>query len=260
MAFWWIHFAMHLLQLNRVRLRRKTLIFTQLILGLCVGGFSATGADLSGFYEILSGDYGECCGIAGEAHSPLPNVSQHFVRLKIDSQANTASMIFLGQDLRTVFSTFSCALGGNINFSFDHGLVFTNVLFFQVDPGPGGLNWHYTVTNSSTGLRIDGTLSTAQGNCADASTQFSHTNVLAVLVPNPIIQITEFSKERASLIVQGTAGWTNVIEASSDLSVWTPISTNLMPNTVCPVCPFIQVRDPASTNLAHRFYRSFQFP
>jgi len=247
-------------QLQTSRGRRRSYSLFLFVFGLCIGGFSMAGADLSGYYEILSGDYSECCGIAGEVRTLLPNATQRFVRLQVDPNGTTASMTFLGQDLRTVFSTFSCALGGNINFSFDHGFVFTNTLMFQVDPGPNGLYWNYTVTNTTPGLRIDGLVGTAQGNCADASTQFNHTGVLAVPVPAPTIQITEFSEQGATLIVQGTSGWTDVTEASSDLSIWTPISTNTMPNTACPLCPFIQIRDTASTNLTHRFYRSFQFP
>lgn len=217
-------------------------------------------ADLSGYYEIQSGAYTQCCGLAGESHDPLPNENQRFVRLQVDSQARSASLTFLGPDLRTVFSQFSCALGGPINFSFDHGFVFTNVLEFRVDPGPNGLYWSYTVSNSASGLRIDGTVGTPQGNCADAPTQFAHTNVVAVSVPKPTIKITEFSKEGAYLLVQGISNWTNIIEASADLSSWTPISTNVMPNTDCPICPFIQFRDAASTNLPRRYYRTFQFP
>ena len=48
-------------------------------------------------------------------------------------------------------------------------------------------------------------------------------------------------------------GQRNVIEASTDLFSWTAISTNVFPATTCPVCPFIDFQDPASTNLARRF-------
>jgi hypothetical protein len=51
-----------------------------------------------------------------------------------------------------------------------------------------------------------------------------------------------------------------LVEASTNLVSWTPISTNLMPATQCPICPYILFRDPASTNLAKRFYRSFEIP
>ena len=70
----------------------------------------------------------------------------------------------------------------------------------------------------------------------------------------------EFSKDGPLLFIQGNTGWTNVIEASTDSVTWTPISTNLMPNTLCPICPYILVRDAVSTNLVRRFYRCFEIP
>ena len=51
-----------------------------------------------------------------------------------------------------------------------------------------------------------------------------------------------------------------MIEASTNLVSWMPISTNVMPATLCPICPYILFRDSDSTNLAKRFYRSFEFP
>ena len=63
------------------------------------------------------------------------------------------------------------------------------------------------------------------------------------------------ASRHAEYVIQGQAGRTNVLEASTDLAVWTPISTNLMPYTLCPQCPYILVRDPESPNLDHRFYR-----
>jgi len=51
-----------------------------------------------------------------------------------------------------------------------------------------------------------------------------------------------------------------VIDASMDLVSWTPISTNVMPNTVCPVFAYVFYRDASSTNLARRFYRYLEIP
>jgi hypothetical protein len=116
------------------------------------------------------------------------------------------------------------------------------------------------VSNSVNRLQINGTLGTARQSCVDVPTQFSHSNVVAVLVPPPRMRITEFSENGALLFIQGRAGWTNVVEASTDLVSWTAISTNLMPFTLCPVCPYILVRDAAATNMAHRFYRCFETP
>ena len=61
-------------------------------------------------------------------------------------------------------------------------------------------------------------------------------------------------------MVQGNAGWADVVEVSPDLAAWTPISTNWMDYSLCPTCPFVIVQDAASTNLAQRFYRAVEFP
>ena len=74
----------------------------------------------------------------------------------------------------------------------------------------------------------------------------------------PKLGITEPSKDGALLFIQGQAGSTNVIDASMDLVSWTPISTNVMPNTLCPVCPYLEYHDAASASLVRRFYRCFE--
>jgi len=61
-------------------------------------------------------------------------------------------------------------------------------------------------------------------------------------------------------MVQGSAGWTDVVEASMDLVVWTPISTNVMDFSLCPICPFVIVEDKTSTDVAQRFYRAVEYP
>jgi hypothetical protein len=214
----------------------------------------------SGVYEIVAGTYTECCGFGGNFSFSVPNESQRFVA--VDMRRDLATMTFLGQDLRTVFSVVPCPGGSSIPFRFDYGSTFSNSIIFHVDPGPPpyAVYWSYAITNSVNSLRINGTLGTAQQNCVDVPTRFSHSNVVAVLVPPPRIRITEFSENGALLSIQGRAGWITVVEASTDLVSWTGVSTNLMPATLCPVCPYILVRDAAATNMARRFYRCFQTP
>jgi hypothetical protein len=222
---------------------------------------AATGdRPLSGIYEIVSGTYIACCGIAGELRSDLPSSGQRFVKVAIDTGENTASMALLGEDMQTVFSQPICP-AGSIDFSFDHGFVSGDSIIFHVDPGPPpGIFWSYIVSNSTDGTRIDGMVGQTRQLCVDAPDRFGHTNVVARLVPPPKIQITEFSKEGALLFIQGRAGWTDVVQGASDLMNWTSIATNTMPATKCPQCPFVTVRDSASTNLPHRFYRCFEMP
>src|SRR5215831_18376671 len=45
------------------------------------------------------------------------------------------------------------------------------------------------------------------------------------------------------MIFNGRWGQTNVVEASADLVRWTPVSTNVFPPTLCPMCPFIVFQD-----------------
>src|SRR5205823_10147288 len=186
----------------------------------------------SGWYEIIAGSYSECCGFAGnDFRFDLPNETQKFVRFTVDAQRNLATMTFLAQDIQTVFSTTPCPPAGAINFSFNYGFVFSNVTVFHVDPGPPPYDifWSYTVSNSANRLRIDGTLGTARSPCADVPTRFFHSNVVAVLLSGPKLSILEFSKDGgARIMVQGHAGWTDVIEASTDLAAWRPVSTNFM--------------------------------
>ena len=213
----------------------------------------------SGLYRIVSGSYIECSGSLGKSSSSLPDADQRFVRLVVDPdpQSHLVTMTFLGADMQTVFSVVPCPPGGPISFSF-FGSVSSNSMVFHVDPSPppDEKYWLYTVTNSFNSLQIDGKVGALRRSCAEEQ-QFIHSNVVAVLVPPPRIRITEFSK--ALLFIQGPAGWTNVIEASTDLATWRPIGTNVMPYTLCPVCPYILFQDIASTNQARRFYRCFEF-
>lgn len=85
-------------------------------------------AATSGFYEISSGEYVECCSIAGEKHIRLPNSVQRFVKLSTDAQSQIASLSILGDDIETMFSiTPLCPPPpGPIPFSFDGGLLQTS--------------------------------------------------------------------------------------------------------------------------------------
>src|SRR5437667_6039707 len=223
----------------------------------------AHSAPSSGLYRIISGSSIERSGSLGDSFSSLPNASQRFVRLLVDPdpQSYLVTMTFLGEDLQTVFSAMPCPPGGPVSFSF-WGSAYTDPMTFHVDPSPppDEQQWSYTVSNSFNTLRIDGQVVALRRSCAEDQ-QFIHSNVVAVLVPPPRIRISEYSKKDGTLLfIQGNAGWTNVVEASTDLRTWSPIATNFMAGGGCPVCPYILVRDAASTNLARRFYRCFEIP
>jgi hypothetical protein len=225
----------------------------------------AQSASANGLYEIISGRYSECCGIAGNDFGyDLPDESQKYARFTVDAQRHVTALTFLAGDARTVFSTIPCPPSGAIEFSFEHGLVFPDRTIFHVDPGPPPyqMYWNYTVSNSPNRLRIDGQLGTARAACLDVPTRFGHSDVVAVLLPGPRLQILNGPKKEAGtrMMVQGRSGWTDVIEASTDLVAWTPVSTNFMDFSLCPICPFAIFEDAASTNLARRFYRAVEYP
>lgn len=79
--------------------------------------------------------------------------------------------------------------------------------------------------------------------------------------PLPVIQFVTMSPDTGALLrVQGHAGRTNVVECSSDLVQWTPISTNVMPVAVYPASPAVDVTDATGVNLVQRFYRACELP
>lgn len=77
-------------------LRAKAACFT-VLLGTVI--FAQSGRAQAGFvgglYQITSGSFTECCGIAGEINHNLPYSGQSFVKLTIDSESGFASMTFL---------------------------------------------------------------------------------------------------------------------------------------------------------------------
>jgi len=207
---------------------------------------------VSGFYQIISGGYIACAEACIPAFS-LPMTNQSYIELAVDAERNTVQMAILGVDPHTV----------SVNF-LTNGVVLPDHLQFASQNLPEEPSWHYTVSNSAGGLRIDG------GFAGPTSPVwfpfgFFHVDVVAILVaavPVPMLSLPRASGSGGIefTVFNGRWGQTNVIEASTDLFSWTAISTNAFPATVCPVCPFIEFQDPASTNLARRFYRSYSLP
>ncbi len=207
---------------------------------------------VSGLYQIISGRYGVCVEVCGLEFS-LPNTNQSFIAMAVDAQRNTAQMAILGEDRHTVFVNFG------FTFFLTNGVLLPDHVQFASESPPEEPSWSYTVSNSSGGLRIDGAFG------GQFPFGFSHVDVVAILatdVPVPMLSLPRASGSGAIefTVFNGRPGQTNVIEASTDLFSWTAISTNVFPATTCPICPFIDFQDSASTNLARRFYRSFSLP
>ena len=143
----------------------------------------------SGFYRIVSGQYVECCGIAGPFTNPLPDPNQTFIELIVAPDGKSAQMTFLGQDQQTVFKSYAWGGGGGFSFSFSNGIVFPDRIQFGDPlpfPFPDQLAWSYSVSNSADGLRIEGMVVTPPVG-ADIPNQFEHTNVVARLEPGTTV-------------------------------------------------------------------------
>jgi len=178
------------------KLTRVKLFILLVMTWVFVGAFRLAGAPsgiTGGLYQIISGTYTECCGFAGGIDRLLPYERQSFVRLTIGPQSNLATMTFLGQDMQTGFSIAPCPSGDPIPFSFNYGFISSNTIFFHVDPGPPPNSefWSYSVSNSADALRIDGAVGINQNLCADVPTRFYHSNVVAVLMPETVIRVSE---------------------------------------------------------------------
>jgi hypothetical protein len=139
-----------------------------------------------GLYEIVTGEYTECCGLFGDIHYQLPLARQALVRLSIDPLKG-AKLVFLESDAQTAFKVFPCPPGTPTDFVLGHGLVSSNTIVFQTDPGPppNQVYCSYMISNASNGLRLEGTFGTTARMCPGIPDTFYHTNVLARLLPAP---------------------------------------------------------------------------
>lgn len=147
-------------------------------------------------YRIVSGRYTECCGFAGPLTFPLPNEEQGFVELTVDTPLNLARMRFLGEDRQTVFQIGE----GGFMFSFSNGMVFPDYIRFAMPPiRPDQPSYSYVVSNSASGLTINGEVNMPCVGCADIPTEFKHTNVVAVLVPDPAPVIDRIERGEGAL-------------------------------------------------------------
>jgi len=163
------------------------------LLSAVIGSAYAQSGLTSGLYRIVSGRYTACCGIVGVPFvHPLPDEAQTFVELRLDA-GNRARMRFLAEDGHTVFQTFAFGPGGGFTFSFSNGVVFADSIQFAMPAPPPSPSYSYTVSNSAAGLKINGQLDVPCNGCADIPTEFEHTNVMAVPVPEaaPVIDRVE---------------------------------------------------------------------
>jgi hypothetical protein len=204
----------------------------------------------------------ECCGVGGIIYYSLPYAGQAFIQLKVDAQQGRAAMAIVRSDTETVFHTFP----NTFEYNLTNGIVFGDYIQFGYAgpppmPSPGQASVSLTVSNSVNGILINGQV-LKEYMCCDIPNSFRHTNVVATLLKSttrPRLWQPAVSTNAAITfrVMDGASGETNVIEASSDLINWTPISTNVFPPTACPICPFIDFQDTEARNFSPRYYRSF---
>jgi hypothetical protein len=233
---------------------RKKSIWIPIALAILSQACQAEGLLSSGLYQIISGSYSECCGIAGDLGYPLPHEKQAFVRLKIDSETNSATMTFLANDQQTIFTVFPCPPALPIEFNFENGLVSSNEIVFHIDPTPDRKEGNYKVTVSGDTLKIDGNLSVDPGNCADVPTQFSHSNVVAVGVSSggPILDEVQRDGNSFRFHFTGEAPYDYTVEYTDSLAKpdWLPLATYRAKLLPIDVTVTNSLRD-----VLHRFFR-----
>lgn len=177
----------------------------------------------SGYYEITSGLYTECCGIAANTFKyELPDERQKFVELMVDPGSHTARLTFLNPDLRTVFTSYPWFPETTFAFSFSNGVVFPDHIQFgdgPLDQSPETPGWNYVVRNSGEGLEISGIAISSPFGAADVPTHFEHNNVLATFLPNPIV-IDRIQRDGDSMLFHftGRALYDYYIEYSDSLT------------------------------------------
>jgi hypothetical protein len=223
-------------------------------LAVCFSLTRASSAPVSGLYQIVSGTYDACCGIGGDFGSDLPSDEQSFVRLTIDKQSNLATMTFLGKDMETIFSIEPCPAGNPVPFSFDFGFILSNSIVFHVDPGPPplGVVWNYAVSNEPAAIRINGTLGFALRGCLDVPDRFSHSNVVAVLLPEASIRVSEVE-----------VCWSSVSNLDYQVQYRSTLTTNVWTNLGSPVAATNAstcVTDKVARGEPQRFYRVLLLP
>jgi hypothetical protein len=171
------------IEVYMVRHIRRLAVISSFWVGMTMPQAKAQPA--TNLYQIISGDYVECCGIAGPFHYALPDENQSLVLLVVEPTQLRAQMTILGEDADPVYHTFT------------DGQVHADYIEFGLPgpfpPFPAVEQLHYIVSNSSTGLRFSG-IRVVPPLGADVPNQFTHTNVVASFLSGtlrPAIRVSE---------------------------------------------------------------------
>jgi hypothetical protein len=203
----------------------------------------------TGVYQITSGRYIACCGIAGPSSQNLPNSAQRFVDLTVHPTTSSADMRILAEDMRTVLRASSGL--DSFTYAFSNGVVMPNgILFENFLPFPGQTRYKYTISNSADTLRINGSVE-LPFVCCDTFTQFRHTNTVAVLMPTIAIRVSQ-----VEVCWNSVSNLTYQVQyRSSPADTWTNLGDPIPGNdsTNC-------IKDDVLSGQSHRLYRVINSP
>jgi uncharacterized repeat protein (TIGR03806 family) len=144
------------------------------------------------------------------------------------------------------------------------GGTFYGPVTVALQPPAGNATIHYTLDGSlpntgsavySSPLTVSNSLTLRANAFAPGFTNSVATNGVFNILPGIVFASSGgFTNGAFQMVIAGTAGKSYVLQASSNLVNWIPISTTMPPST-----PFT-MSDPAATNFQHRFYRAVQLP
>jgi hypothetical protein len=230
----------------------KRIVRLTICLTVVAGSIGAQGQPASGRYQIVGGEFRECCGIAGPFVHSLPYDAQTFVQLTA-GPGGGARMSFLAEDGYTVFRTFSFWPGSGFLFSFSNGMVCANSVQFMMPAPPPSPSYACTVSNRADALLIHGVANVPCVGCADIPTQFEH-NMAAVRIAEPLPVIDRIERGDGSLRFHFAGEPPNdyTVEYADSLAEprWLPLTTYRAKLTAIDI-----VVTNSFTNASARFFR-----
>ena len=224
------------------------------VLGSLVAVSGVSAQVQSGVYRVVSGEYSEIGGIVPLRYA-LPTEFQAYVQLTIE-QNGSATLTFLREDMQTPSSFRPCWNPPPTEFRLSQGAVFADHILFPPVQGSCPISGGYTVHNSPNRLRINGRFTSDPSPpgtvVSDFPSRFTHTNVVAVLMPEPVIRVSEFE-----------VGWLTAPNATYQVQYRNELTTNTWTNLGTPHAgdgATNCVTDRVPAGQPRRFYRVLPVP
>jgi len=206
-------------------------------------------------YQITSGSYRACCGIAGPFMNVLPDAEDAFIELSVDQANQRAQMRILGQDMRTVKHIPPESCRGEFVYAFTNGVVYPDRIQFGMPGAPSLPGWpsvSLVVSNSADTLSLNGSVLAPCPGSADLPEEFLHTNVAAMLMPIATIRVSE---------VEVT--WNTVSNRVYQVQYRSALTTNAWVNWGAPVtgtASMKSIQDAVPADRPQRYYRLVVVP